>query len=140
MNEFDRFVKHDLKVKQYVRYTDDFMIVSNDPEYLENLLPRISEFLKRLALDLHPKKITLRPFRQGIDFLGYVAFPHHRLVRTKTRRRMFKKFRIAISRFRAGEISKERLEALLSSYLGVLSHADAIRLAEKMKNLIWFAD
>ena len=139
MNEFDQFMKHDFKVKKYVRYTDDFIIVSDNAEYLENLLPRIGVFLKsELALDLHPKKIILRPFRQGVDFLGYVTFPKYRIVRTKTRRRMFKKFKLAVARCRAGEISKERLEAALRSYLGVLSHANAERLSDELKNLVWF--
>ena len=74
MNEFDQFMKHTLKVKNYVRYTDDFMIMSVERAYLENLLPRIAAFLKgSLALDLHPKKIILQPFRRGVDFLGYVS-------------------------------------------------------------------
>ena len=30
MNEFDQFVKHELRVKYYVRYTDDFAIVSDN--------------------------------------------------------------------------------------------------------------
>ena len=46
--------------------------------------------------------------------------------------------KLAVIRFRAGEISKEQLEASLRSYLGVLSHANAERLSDEMKNLLWF--
>jgi len=60
MNEFDQFMKHGLKVKNYVRYTDDFAIVVEDRDCLEKLLPEIEFFLKeKLLLDLHPKKIIL---------------------------------------------------------------------------------
>ena len=139
MNEFDQFVKHVLKVKHYARYTDDFVVVADDPACLENLLSRIRQFLKdRLMLDRHPKKVAIPKFNRGIDFLGYVALPHHRAVRTKTRKRIFKNFERLVARYRAGAVSKERLEASLRSYLGVFSHADAKRFEEKLKNIVWF--
>ncbi len=139
MNEFDQFAKHNLRVKHYARYTDDFAIGSSDKAYLENLVEPISKFLhERLALTLHPKKISIRKLHQGIDFLGYVFFENHRLVRTKTRKRMFKKFKAKITVFRAGTISENALYASLASYIGVLSHADAIHLTEELENLVWF--
>lgn len=141
MNELDQFIKHILHIKDYVRYTDDFAIASPDRAYLENLIEPISAFLNnRLSLALHPKKIFIRKLHQGIDFLGYVILPNHRLLRTKTRRRMFTKFRAKTAAYRAGALPEESLAASLQSYLGVMSHANAIRLAEEMKNLVWFAD
>jgi hypothetical protein len=67
-------------------------------------------------------------------------FPHHRVVRTKTRHRMIKKFTAKITAFRAGVIFENALGASLSSHLGVLSHANAIQLSEEIKNLVWFLD
>lgn len=141
MNEFDQFMKHELHIKDYARYTDDFAIASPDRAYLENLIEPISKFLRdHLALVLHPKKISIRKLHQGIDFLGYVIFPKYRLLRIKTRRRIFAKFKAKVSAYRAGIISEESLKASLQSYLGVMSHANAIRLTEEMKNLFWFVD
>ena len=141
MNEFDQWMKHMQHIRHYARYTDDFAIVSSDPVYLENLIMPISRFLHdHLSLTLHPKKVFLRTFHHGVDFLGYVIFPHHRLVRAKTRRRMFAQFKIKIAAFRAGAVSKDSLAASLRSYLGVFSHADAIQRAEEIKNLVWFLD
>ena len=139
MNEFDQFIKHDLKVKQYARYTDDFAIIASDRVYLENLIEPISRFLNdRLVLELHPKKISIGKLHNGIDFLGYVVFPKHRLVRAKTRHRMFTKFAMKIEGYRAGTVTEGSLIASLQSYLGVLSHADAFQLGEEIKNLVWF--
>jgi len=141
MNEFDQFMKHELHIKHYVRYTDDFAIASPDRVYLENLIEPISKFLSdHLLLNLHPKKISIRKLNQGIDFLGYVIFPKHRLLRTKTRRRMFVKLTEKIMAYHAGVISEKSLVASLQSYLGVMSHADTVRLADKIKNLIWFVN
>ncbi len=87
MNEFDQFVKHGLKIKNYVRYTDDFIIISQNEDYLKQIIPALQNFLsEKLELGLHPKKITIKKFHQGIDFLGYVNFPQHRLLRTKTKK------------------------------------------------------
>ena len=78
----------DLKVKYYARYTDDFVIVSDDKNYLEKLIPLIQSFLReKLKLELHPSKVSIRKYRQGIDFLGYVALSHHIALRTKTKKR-----------------------------------------------------
>ena len=92
MNEFDQFVKHVLKIKQYVRYTDDFIIVHREEKYLHKLIPRVQRFLQEnLFLKLHLRKVAMRKLNQGIDFLGYLSFPRHRLLRTKTKRRLLKK-------------------------------------------------
>jgi retron-type reverse transcriptase len=139
LNEFDQYVKQELKVKYYARYTDDFMIVGSDRQYLANLLAPISEFLRcRLKLVLHPKKISLRKYRQGVDFLGLVILPHHRVLRNKTKHRMFRKLRYRVNEFKAGLIDETRLEQSLRSYQGVLSHADAYRLGEEMLNRFWW--
>jgi RNA-directed DNA polymerase len=139
MNEFDQFVKHKLHVKQYARYTDDFAIVSSDRSYLKGLIEPMSAFLGgHLGLALHPKKVSIRRLHRGVDFLGYVVFPKYRLVRTKTQRRMFAKFKKKSEAYRTGSVSEDSLASSLQSYLGVLSHANAYRASEELKNLLWF--
>ena len=139
MNEFDQFMKHVLKVRQYARYTDDFVAVAESREYLEGLLPPIRAFLDReLALTLHPKKTIIRSLHQGVDFLGYVVFQHHRLIRTKTKRRMFAKIPRQVAEYKTGRIAKYALMQSVQSYLGVLSHANTHALREEFLNMFWF--
>lgn len=139
MNEFDQFVKHKLKIKNYARYTDDFVIVSDDKKYLEGLLTPMSGFLKtKLSLELHPKKIILKKHIQGIDFLGYVILPHHIKLRTKTKRKIPKKLRQTVDRYKSGDISEVTMKSSLASYLGVLSHADTYEMSENIRNSFWF--
>jgi RNA-directed DNA polymerase len=138
MNEFDQFVKHTLRIKRYVRYTDDFTIVGNDPVALNALLPSIADFLReRLRLKLHPSKVEIRRYSKGVDFLGYVSFPKFRLLRKKTEKRMWRELRHVIAEYKRGTVTKERAEASLNSYLGILSHADAYRLSERVRNDFW---
>jgi len=139
MNEFDQFIKHALHVKDYARYTDDFVIISNDRKYLEYLLEPIREYLSHtLHIELHPHKILLRECKRGIDFLGYVILPHHIVVRKKTKQRVLRKLRERVAQYRNGNIKEETLWGSLSSYLGVLSHADAYKLTEETLNNFWF--
>ncbi|MDA0375697.1 MAG: RNA-directed DNA polymerase [bacterium] len=116
LNEFDQFIKHTLRIKHFVRYTDDFVIVAASREELD-------AFLK---------------YKQGIDFLGYMLLPHHRMLRTKTERRMMRKLSDRIDSCKAGHISPESVDQSLQSYLGVLSHADCYLLSQDLQNQCWF--
>jgi len=139
LNELDQFVKQELNIKHYLRYTDDFIVVAGNKSDLENLIAPIRSFLSgKLALELHPKKIIIRKFHQGIDSLGYVVLPHYRLLRTKTRQRIFKKIEKRVKEHKKGITSQETLEQSLQSYLGVLSHADTYKLEQELKNQFWF--
>jgi retron-type reverse transcriptase len=133
MNEFDQFMKHQLKVRHYVRYTDDFIVVSDNIEYLKSLLSKIQRFLKTsLALELHPAKLSIRKFTQGVDFLGYVVLPHHTKLRTKTKRRMERKLGKRTDAYANKTITAESLKQTWQSYLGVMSHADCHKLKKSL--------
>ncbi|MFO0862584.1 MAG: reverse transcriptase/maturase family protein [Candidatus Saccharibacteria bacterium] len=139
MNELDQFVKHQLRVEYYVRYTDDFIIVSDNTDYLQALLPKIRQFLNdTLLLELHPNKISIRKFRQGIDFLGYVVLPHYSVLRTKTKRRILSKLDNNIQCLKSGAVSEGYFHQSLQSYLGVLFHANSYNVEQNIKNKVWF--
>ena len=124
MNEFDRFMKHKLKARYYIRYADDFVIFSSDKERLKNLIPPIQEFLKNeLKLELHPDKIFIKTIASGVDFLGWVHFTDHRVLRTTTRRRMTK-------RVKANPVSET-----VNSYLGLLRHGNGWKLQGRVCEL-----
>lgn len=120
MNEFDQYAKHELKAKYYARYADDFVFLSRDKELLKSLLPRIAEFLQsRLALSLHPDKVFIKTLSSGVDFLGWVHFTDHRVLRTSTKKRMLKR-----------TTSAEKNDPTVQSYFGLLSHGNAEKLRQ----------
>jgi RNA-directed DNA polymerase len=122
MNEFDQFMKRELKVRYYIRYADDFVILNDDKKYLENLLPKIFKYLEQeLKLQLHPDKVFIKTIASGVDFLGWVSFPKHRVLRTSTKRRMLKRLK---------ENPKEESR---QSYLGMLKHGNTYKLNEIIK-------
>jgi len=121
MNRFDQIMKHNLKVEYYIRYADDFIILSHDKSWLEELLPKIGDTLiEHLHLELHPDKILLRTLSSGVDFLGWVNFPNFRVLRASTKRRM--KYRTA------GHPTLGTIE----SYLGLLSHGNTRKLRQPL--------
>jgi RNA-directed DNA polymerase len=123
MNEFDHFMKRTLKVTHYIRYADDFAILHEDPTYLASLIPQISDFLgTKLKLSLHPDKVFIKTLASGVDFLGWVHFPHHRVLRTATKRRMFAN---------PGIYAAD--EAVVNSYRGLLSHGNGFHLIQKIE-------
>ena len=121
MNEFDQFIKHGLRAKHYVRYADDFVILSGDRNWLEAQMPVINNFLQRnLKLILHPGKVFIKTLFSGVDFLGWVHFPDYRVLRTTTKRRMMRKIRMATG------------TETLNSYLGLLSHGNTYKLRREV--------
>lgn len=120
LNELDQFVKHELKEKYYIRYCDDFVVLGENPEYLLGIADIIDNFLKeRLKLLLHPNKIIIRQYRQGIDFLGYVVLPRHRVLRTRTKKRMFRRINYKNE----------------GSYLGILKHCKGYGIKKALDKL-----
>ena len=122
MNEFDQLVKHKLKVKYYIRYADDFVVLSDNKKYLENILVKMKEFLENnLNLQMHPDKVFIKTIYSGVDFLGWIHFPDHRILRTSTKRRMYKRIE-----------EMERKIETIQSYLGLLSHGNTYKLRQKI--------
>lgn len=124
MNEFDQFMKHKLKVKYYIRYADDFAVFSQSRLYFKELLPKLQKFLiDTLKLSMHPNKIHIRTVASGIDFLGWVHFPNHRILRTVTKRRMFKNL---------STCEVDNFPQAHASYLRILKHGNAYKISLKI--------
>jgi retron-type reverse transcriptase len=126
LDALDQFVKRFLRAEHYIRYADDFIFLSSDKEHLISFLPLMQAFLRdRLNLALHPDKTFLQTIASGVDFLGWIHFPYHRVPRTVTRHRLFSRLR------------QRPEEATLQSYLGMLSHGDAWELQRHAMNERW---
>lgn len=120
MNELDQFVKHKLKVKHYIRYADDFILLSKDKNYLCTVYQYIVHFLHNsLKLEMHPNKVSIEALSSGVDFLGWVLFPHYRVLRTTTKRRMFKNL---------STCEVDKLGQVRASYLGMMKWGDAYKI------------
>lgn len=124
MNEFDQFLRRELRVRHFVRYADDFVILHQRKDYLTELIPKLSEFFEtRLRLSLHPDKVFMKTFASGVDFLGWTHFPDHRVLRTSTKRRMFRR------------LANNPKDETFASYFGLLSHGNTWKLHKRIKEI-----
>jgi hypothetical protein len=132
-------MKHQLKEKHYVRYADDFVILHPQRDHCFEIVKQINRFLKDvIKLELHPNKITIRKFSQGVDFLGYICFPHFVIPRDKTKDRIFDKIHDNILLYKRKQRSLESLGQSINSYLGILSHSNSFELQQELENQIFF--
>lgn len=126
MNEFDQFVKHTLREKYYIRYADDFVFMSKSKSHLQELIPKMSKFLEEsLKLSLHPDKLFIKNLFSGLDFLGWIHFEKHKVLRTTTKKRMFRNI-----------IKKAGKKETIQSYFGLLKHGNTRKIRDKISKTI----
>lgn len=131
LDKLDKYIKHTLGAKAYIRYMDDFIILSPDKDQLRELLAAIEVFLREeLKLELNPKTAILAA-KNGIDFVGY----KHRATHRKVRRDSIKRMKQKIKKFESGKITKEQLQKSVASWTGHAGHADSYNLRKKIKTL-----
>ena len=130
LNELDYFVKHKIKAKYYIRYVDDFIILHQSKEQLEEWKIKIDEFLqKELKLKLHHNKSKITKLSQGIDFVGFRNFYHFKLLR----KRNIRKISYKINQFKEGDISKEKILEILQGWNAYAKWADSYNLTKSLK-------
>lgn len=114
----DRFIKDELRVRRYVRYMDDLVLIAPDREtarrWLSELIPRLLE----IRLLPHPRKTQILPARNGVRFLGFHVYPHGRRILRGNLQRFARRMRARASRVRAGRLGMTRVERSLMAWLG----------------------
>lgn len=141
MDSFDHYCKHDLKIRYYGRYVDDFVIVHEDKEYLRNLIPKLSEYLQsELQTTIHPKKIYLQHYSKGVKFLGTVILPNRIYIADRTKGNFYNAIDKHNQIARDHKPTKEEQQAFqsrMNSYLGIMKHYKSYKLRKHMifKNL-----
>ena len=133
LNELDYFVKHELKVKYYIGYVDDFVIFHKSKEQLEEEKSKIEVFLaERLRLELHPDKSKIISLSKGIDFVGFRNFYNHKLLRRRNIRNMLSK----IKKFKSGELSSEQILSSFQGWQAYARWANSLKLRRKVARKI----
>jgi len=137
MNDFDNFVKRVLKVKSYIRYVDDFVILDRSKQKLKELKAKISKYLKE-ELELELRDDTkLKKHSEGLDFLGYIIRENYIL----TRKRVVNNYRYKKAKYlqnyedKKGKMSLEEIKKFLSvqaSFVGHIKHANSYNLINKV--------
>lgn len=142
LNELDQFVKHVLKVRYYIRYVDDFILLGRTREELQDAKDSIECFLRdKLRLTLKPEH-SLKRVSEGADFLGYIVRPDYVLARNRVTGNLKQKLEfyekelvstgVVAQKLLFHEETVSSLRSTLSSYLGHLKHANTRNLVEAL--------
>lgn len=130
LNELDYFVKDTLKVKYYIRYVDDFIILHKSAKQLAIWKEKIDVFLRDyLHIQLHPHKSRIIPLKRGIDFVGFRNFYHYRLLRKRNIRAMFRK----VALYEEGAHSFETIHESYKGWQAYAIWADTQKLRNQVK-------
>lgn len=111
LNELDRFVKHNLNVRFYLRYGDDFIIINPN----ERIIDSVTSFLND-ELKLTVKKPVLVKASSGLKFLGVKIWPNGRTVNERNRMRIFRNLNLSNAASYYGLLKKHRSENLLKRF------------------------
>lgn len=118
---FDHWIKEVKQVKYYFRYCDDIVILSNDKKYLHKLMSDIREYLyAELKLTIKNNYQIFPVESRGIDFVGYVFFHTHTLLRKSIKKNF------------ARMIKYNKNKKSIASYYGWAVHCDGKNLLNKL--------
>ena len=120
LNELDQFVKRVLGVKRYICYMDDIILMDNDKELLKEYGRRMDEFIRsNLHLEFN-RKTALRPCWSGCEFVGYVIFPDHVILRKQTTLHISRTFRRMMEGYRTGELQFSEIRTPVCCYIAMM--------------------
>lgn len=137
LNELDKFVKHILRVKHYIRYVDDFVIFSTSNAELERHKNNINIFLRRrLLLELHPDKSKIIPLYCGVEFLGIKIFPHHKIIKKRNLRKFKRKLNIFISEYDEGLVDFDTIYNSVEGWYAYVKNANTYKLTKNIRGIL----
>ena len=132
LNEVDRYIKQDLKVKYYFRYMDDSIILVKEKQEAKILLEKIKIFLKEnLKLELN-KKTQIFKNKQGVNFCGYKINEYRLKIRDKGKRKLKKKIKYLKEEIKKGKLTSKEAKKYLAGHLGYIKIANTYNLEHKL--------
>ncbi len=135
LSEFDHFIKHTLKVKCYVRYVDDCVIIHKNKDFLKYIIKKAKNFLEqKLNLTLHPKKIYLQLAQNGVAFLGTFIKPNYTVCSHRVKNNFvesLKKYATLANNHKLSKEEKQNCLSSVNSYLGIMSHYKTYNFRKK---------
>lgn len=132
LNELDQYIKHDLRVKYYFRYMDDFIILVKEKEKAIKLLTLIRKFLdKRLKLQLNSKTQIIKS-KNGVNYCGYKVNEYRLKIRDRGKRNLKLKIKQLDTMIRKGKISSEEAYKYITGHIGYINIANVKTLTSTL--------
>ena len=132
LHPLDEYCKRVLRIKKYIRYMDDIIIMDTDKARLQWCRMKMEIFIEeKLRLEFN-RKTALRPVSCGCEFVGYRIFDDHVILRKQTTLRMRRNLAGVAHRYNIGKINFTRANETVQSYKAMLKHVNSTRFEEKL--------
>jgi len=133
LSYFDHWIKEVVGAKYYFRYADDIVILSSSKEKLRAYLVAVQEYLQaELRLEVKGNYQIFPVASRGIDFLGYVFFHTHTLLRKTIKQRFCRKV-VALNKV---DVDEKKFKQKVCSWWGWAKYCDSRHLIKKLtKNM-----
>lgn len=137
LNEFDHWVREELKISYYGRYVDDMLFMHRDMNYLKQCLSVIQQKMMEYGLQVHPKKIYLQPYTKGFEFLGRYIKPYRSYISNRTKNNFLQMLNRLETDLQKGEsylVENGLLtyyRSCLNSYFGLFIKANSYHFIKK---------
>lgn len=137
LNDLDHMIKERMRVKYYIRYMDDLIMIHNDREFLEGCLDKVKAELNVLGFEVNEKKTRIYPLKEGIMFLGFrfrltdsgKVLMHPDPAKVKTAR---KKYRRLVAKAKRGECTRESVDSSWATWIDHLSKGNTYKLIQRL--------
>lgn len=141
LDKLDQYIKKELKLKYYVRYMDDFIILSNNKNEARIIFNKIEKFLNnKLNLEINPKS-KIYPSKLGVNFCGYRIYETHRLIRNRSKKNIHKKIKLWNELYKNNKINQSKFVITYNSIIGHLSHSNSYNLTQYInKNCLYISE
>lgn len=135
----DHFIKEDLRVRRYVRYTDDMALFSDDKAYLWHAMRRIEGFLEILRLRANKKKTRVVPVAHGVSFLGFRFYGGRVRIRKSAVTRFKSRMRRLAGSFAVGLVDAKDIRASLPAWTAHAGYCDTVGLRKRIIGQLVFS-
>jgi len=145
LNDIDHYVKERLRMKHYIRYMDDMLVIGSDRSALEQVRGEIAGKLADIGFELHPAKTRIIPLEHGVMFLGFI----YRLTDTgkviltidpiRVRAERKKLYRL-VKQAKAGRLSRKKVDESYSCWRSHAAKGNSWKMLNRMDsyyNSLW---
>jgi retron-type reverse transcriptase len=132
LNDFDHWLKENIKCATYIRYMDDFTIFADDKKVLGDILSKIREYMTGLYLKLHENKCQTFRTADGVNFLGFRIYPTHRVLLKRNVHRVKRRLRYFQRKYAEGLMDISVIQRSLASWLGHVKWGDTYNLKQSI--------
>lgn len=134
LNELDQYIKRNLKVKYYIRYMDNFVLLLDNKEECKKIKELIRIFLdEKLKLELNSCS-NYFPNKNGLTFCGFRIFPTHILLKNSNKRSIKKRVTKWNKKYKNKELDILKAVQSYNSWYGHAMHCNSYKLIKKISN------